>query len=61
MNIYFIQLSDGWSTVWVAIQKSNLLYSYVAKIKLCAKIFVSFWTSYPLSNILTYCPKAKAS
>jgi hypothetical protein len=29
MEIYFIQLSDGWSSVWAVIQKSNPLHTHI--------------------------------
>lgn len=64
IDVYFLHLSDGWSSVWAVIQKQNLLHSYCAlpdKIYVGRKIMLCLWKLYPIANILDYCPFAAGS
>ena len=58
MNIVFVKLSDGWTSVWAAIEEKNLLFDYVRegnKAKIGTKLALSIWSIHPISNILHFC------
>ena len=59
MRIVFLLLSDGWSSIWAAIEANNLLYDYVIdsrKIRVGSKICICQWYRHPIANILDFCP-----
>lgn len=62
MQIIFIKLSDGWSSVWAAIETKNMLYEYLEddkRIHVGSKLSICLWNLHPISNILDFNSKGK--
>jgi hypothetical protein len=62
MNIVYIKLSDGWSSVWAAIEQKNKLYDYLRdgrKVKVGTKLALALWSMHPISNIIDFCTLAQ--
>lgn len=62
MNIVFLRLSDGWISVWTAIESHNLLHSYLIdenKVRVGTKLCICLWILHPISNILQFCNRAQ--
>lgn len=64
MDIIFLLLSDGWFSVWAAIESQNFLYSYLvddSKVRVGTKLCLCLWNLHPFSNILNYCSDRKST
>lgn len=57
MEIYFIELSDGWTNVFAVISSTNALTPYInKKIVVGSKLEIVNWNIYPIGNIISYHP-----
>lgn len=57
MQIIFLKISDGWSSLWAVIEAHNYLYKYLLddrKLRVGHKLSISLWNIHPISNILEY-------
>ena len=55
MGIVYLLLSDGWESVWAAIETRNILQPYLlndSKVSVGTKLSLCLWIIHPLSNIL---------
>lgn len=57
MELYFVQLSDGWSSVFAVLSSDNELVQYVGrKLVVGTKIQIVNWNIHPLCNMLQHHP-----